>query len=103
MQKHLGVRFVYADIEDVGALQEQSAPLEFDDLPSALSALPTEVFSQLEEAAIICVMGGLEQVISDIRQYNPSLADILTTFVEKFEHMKIISAIQTSQASSLTS
>jgi signal transduction histidine kinase/DNA-binding response OmpR family regulator len=89
MQKHLGVRYVYAETKDSSQQNPAQAITAHD-----LSALSTEVLDQLEQAAKYNNISLMNTLIQQIRQDHPALADGLAKLAEAFEYEKIVLIIQ---------
>ncbi len=101
MQRHLGIRFVYEDGQQVAGSKEQRAAQKVL-TPEALAALPSEVLARLERAVARCEVNAIAQAIADIRAHDSSLADALTGLAEEFEYATIFAAIRESRSSPRT-
>ncbi len=95
MTKHLGVRFVYE--EDI---RLDAATPDIKNLPAALAQLPPDLPEQLQYAVEHSDLDLIDRVISDIRTYQPSTADILTEWADNFQYEQMLSVLQEERPSS---
>ena len=100
MHKHLGVRYIYEDIKENQSLNT-SDDMENALTPTAIAALPQELLTHLEEAAIRSKMNEVESLIEKVRELNAPLAEALAMLADGFEYPKIVTLIQQSQATQL--
>ena len=98
LHKHLGARFVY---EEPGAGDREphkwELPPDFS-LVSALSALPPALLGDLERATVQTDMLRIERLITRIRDYDMTLADVLATLADEFEYGKILTSLKTAMS-----
>ena len=98
MNKHIGVRYIYEDIKGLQSLTgtEANTSIDIKDAltPTALAALPFDLLTNLEEAAIRSKMNQIDSLINEIRTLNAPLADALAILAEAFEYPKIASLIE---------
>ncbi|MCP4359005.1 MAG: response regulator [Chloroflexi bacterium] len=91
IQEHLGVRYTYADEA------ETTEPLLAFEIPlsaQTLATLPANLRAKLETATMQANMKHIEQTISQIRPYDPILADELKRLADDFEYGKILAGLQ---------
>jgi PAS domain S-box-containing protein len=83
MHTHLGVQYVYEDSEGGKA---KSAEITVEELltPRALKALPTDIYTELQQAANVTDPGKVNYLLVRIREHNPPLADALTELMKQF-------------------
>jgi signal transduction histidine kinase/streptogramin lyase/DNA-binding NarL/FixJ family response regulator len=90
--KHIGVRFLYAkDDEAASAAKGKTQP---EDLKSALNMMPAELLIKLTEATELGDIEMMAQVIADIRQHNPTLAEDVAWLAHRFEYDKLLYLLQ---------
>ncbi|HEY9613331.1 hybrid sensor histidine kinase/response regulator, partial [Allocoleopsis sp.] len=92
MNKHIGVRYIYEDIKAPQSLAgtNTNTAVDIQDAltPTALAALPFDLLTHLEEAAIRSKMNQIDSLIHEIHTLNAPLADALTILAEGFEYPK---------------
>jgi signal transduction histidine kinase/CheY-like chemotaxis protein len=91
MQKHLGVRYRYAEPEQAPAPKQPSRPAV---TPEALAALPEELLAALEQAVLTTSPDAIEQVIEQIHSYDSELAHALTALTEEFAYAQVLALLQ---------
>ena len=81
MEKHLGVRYVYAEEEPLATAEASKM-----DLPSSevLAALPLELLASLSKAVKALDLKATEQIISRIGVENKALAKSLASLVKDY-------------------
>ncbi len=98
MHKHIGVHYIYEDISSVqsqvGTQTNTSVDIKDTLTPTALAALPCDLLTNLEEAAIRSKMNQIDSLISQIHTFNAPLADALSILADNFEYPKIASLIR---------
>jgi PAS domain S-box-containing protein len=89
IHKHLGVRYIY---------DEPTSFLPVDNptiiTPSAFAELPTELLTNLKQAAIRIDMDRIDKLIDEIRSLNTALAERLATLADDFKYDEILDLIQ---------
>jgi signal transduction histidine kinase/ligand-binding sensor domain-containing protein/CheY-like chemotaxis protein len=91
MHKHLGVNYVYEEVTD-------TAPEAADSLtPDALRALPGELLTQMEQAAIGLDIDLMSNLIEQIRQQNEPLANALAQLAHNFQYDRLSDLIEQAQ------
>ena len=93
MQQHLGVRYLYAQEPDgTTTIVEKSSgkPLT----PEALSVLPADVLTQLENVVSQADVTAIDEIIDDVQTYDSHLADSLAVLAYEFQYARILSVIQ---------
>jgi CheY-like chemotaxis protein len=94
---HLGVRFVYEDVEPAlpseapGQPIRQAADVE---LVRRLEALPSEWVTNLEQAAILGELRTLLDLIDQLGERDADLAEALAAMAYEFEHEEILMLIR---------
>ena len=83
MHKHLGVQYVYEESEG-GKAKSEELKVEEGLTPRALKALPTDIYTELQQAANVTDPGKVNHLIVRIREHNPSLADALSELMKQF-------------------
>jgi CheY-like chemotaxis protein len=94
MNKHIGVRYVYDESTDVTASTVSKTDIQDALKPEALVALPTELLANLEHVASFAYMSEIDRYIDEIRSYDATVADALTTLALDFEYGLIVTLIQ---------
>jgi PAS domain S-box-containing protein len=83
MHQHLGIQYVYEEGEGQPLKGEQQT-LEDVLTPTALTALPADIYAELQQAVNVTDPGRVNHLIGRIREYNPPLADILEELMKQF-------------------
>jgi predicted ATPase/signal transduction histidine kinase/CheY-like chemotaxis protein/tRNA A-37 threonylcarbamoyl transferase component Bud32 len=103
MNKHLGVRYIYEDIKGLQSLTgtETNTSVDIQDAltPTALAALPFDLLTNLEEAAIRSKMNQINSLINEIRTLDALLADALAILADSFEYPKMTALIRQAKES----
>jgi PAS domain S-box-containing protein len=96
LAKHLGVRFVYEEIErgDREKRQDTSETLRRGLSPADVAALPAGWVADLRGATIKADLNLMLTLIDQIRGDNPALADALVDLANNFEYQKILTLIE---------
>ena len=89
LTKHLGARFVSEKEQSVA----ETPSANMVDLPTAFAQMPPELLNQFRHAADLCDIKLLEQVIGEMRRYQPAAADMIQEWVNNFEYEKILGAL----------
>ncbi|MCP4403106.1 MAG: response regulator [bacterium] len=96
LKTYLGAQFVYEEGAERDAIAEQQGTtLRLD----ALAALPAELLSKLEQAALTSAIHKISVPIDDIRLHSPGVADALARLANSYEYREILAALR--QASPL--
>jgi signal transduction histidine kinase/DNA-binding NarL/FixJ family response regulator len=94
MAKHLGVRYVYEGTQN----QNPDFPLNYvlsESLTTeALTSLPTDWLTKLQQATIRLDWNLMVTLIDQIRTLDTALADMLLNWANNFEYDKILTFIQ---------
>jgi len=96
MQKHIGVRYMYEEQGSrdakygVGSKEESPRP----NLQSLISNFPSELLTDLEEAAKLCDMKMVDSAITEIRGHNATLANALAKLADDFQYDKLLALIE---------
>ena len=113
LTRRLGVRFLTADPEgassEAGELVEEGFAAgqpsaagqptaagigrQSEDLPSRMGKIPAEQIEALRQAALLGSLDEIMAAISQIRQQDAILADVLLALAEDFKHEKILALI----------
>jgi len=88
IRTHLGVRYVCDDPRE--SEEEGKAELR----PESLAALPSELLTKLEKSLVLADVGGISEVIRDIRGYDAELARGLERQIDDFDYDSILDEIQ---------
>jgi len=105
LSKHLGVRFLYEDLED----RKPDTPGEYPqealtsvagqpELVEELAALPADLVTDLKRATVQADWGLILSLIDQIRGQNEALADVLTDLANDFEYRDILTLIQLAES-----
>jgi PAS domain S-box-containing protein len=96
MQKHIGVRYIYADSEGSSLqMASNSQPiLSSEDLAEQLRSLPTNLINVLQTSLHNVDLDSLSDSIKEINNTNSSLASTLKKQIDNFEYEQILAAIQ---------
>lgn len=89
MHKHIGVRYVYEEMTDITPVLTQEVLT-----PEALAALPKELLTQLQKAAIMLDMEETQVLISQVRSHNESLANTLDQLTKDFQYDRLQDLIE---------
>ncbi len=96
MSTHIGVKFVYEERSQVAersqVSQEDQATRE--ELYAAMTSLPSELLTSLEDAARFCDIANIAGMLPEIRRYSAPLADAVARLVEDFYYDGIVALIQ---------
>jgi len=87
MVKHIGVRYIYAEME-------RPEKLEIKNLQAELTALPPELLTKLEQAALDIDIEMINELLSEIHSHNSALARQLRALANEFRYDEIASLIQ---------
>ena len=90
MTKHLGVRFVYKEVDGQNKPAAAAEQLSTTDLQSIMAGLPPELLEKLAEATDSCDADKIDSIIGEIRTYDDQLGDLLTRLSRKFAYNEII-------------
>jgi len=93
LEKHLGVRFVYAEPTPIAEEVEDTAPETDARLRDALSAVPRSTLTQLAQAAARADIHQIITLIEEVRTYNSASADIILTKANEFDYPAIVRLI----------
>ncbi len=93
MSKHIGVKFVYEEGQQVASSKEQIAEQEIL-TPETLAALPAEWLAALKQGAEETDVEVLFEVIEQIREHDAVIADALKRLAEDFEYDEILGLLQ---------
>ncbi|MCP4403491.1 MAG: response regulator [bacterium] len=93
MSTHIGVKFVYGDVERQ-KVQSEGQKTKETLTPEALAALPDEWVTNLKQGAEEVDVELLFSVIEQIRDRDATLADALARLAEDFEYDEILALIQ---------
>ena len=83
LHQHLGVQYVYEEGEGQTLKGEQQT-LEDVLTPTALTALPADIYAELQQAVNVTDPGRVNHLLGRIREHNPPLADILAELMKQF-------------------
>jgi CheY-like chemotaxis protein len=95
MQKHLGVRYRYAEPAPAPAPAAPAAP---HITPEALAALPEALRAALEHAVLTTNPDAIERVIGQIQAHDVALARELSVLAEDVAYAQILALLQDTPA-----
>jgi two-component system sensor histidine kinase/response regulator len=93
LAKHLGVRFVYEEIER----DREKRQVTSDFLARDRAGLPAGWVSDLQEATIRADLSLILALIDQIREEDPALADVLTDLAHNFQYQEILTSIASTE------
>jgi len=91
LKKHLPVRYIYSEASKVSAPAQEEHSL----IPDQVAELPAQIKDSLYQAVIECDMEQINDILNQLRQLNPELADILQKLAESFNYQKIVEYLTT--------
>ena len=94
MAQHLGVRYVYAEKDEVGKMKEEKKASDFRLQTSDLSVMPSDWLVQLHQAATKLRGKDIVQLTEQIPEKYTQLAKALLDLVEDFRFDTIINLIE---------
>ena len=97
LAKHLGVRYVYEEVAPPVISKAFDHPARREDdarLVEGLAALPSKWVSDLQRAAILGDLRQMLQLLEQIRDQSPDLAEALAALSHEFEHERILMLIE---------
>jgi signal transduction histidine kinase/CheY-like chemotaxis protein len=94
MYKHIGVRYIYDDSGEGNGSGSSPVDLQQALAPENLATLPIELLQQLEEAANFADFAKIDQLISEIRTGNATIASALSTLADEFAYDKIAESLK---------
>ena len=103
LAKHLGVRYVYEEVAPPVLSEAFDHPTRQEDdahLIEGLAALPGEWVGNLQRAAILGDLRQMLQLLEQIREQDPDLAESLAALTHDFEHERILMLIEEATAES---
>ena len=89
MEKHLGVRFIYAETN--GSTEDTIAEMILT--PDMFQAMPTEWVQKLRRNALLGDVNKLMEMISELDQQDEQLATILYELVDRYEFERILAVL----------
>jgi CheY-like chemotaxis protein len=92
LAKHLGVRFVYEELERDGEKRQVTSDL----LARDMAGLPAGWVSDLQEATVKADLNLMLILIDQIRDGDPALADALADLARDFQYQKILTLLEES-------
>jgi CheY-like chemotaxis protein len=93
LEQHLGVKFIW----------DRETPVTFAEVPDPSNTLadlgmqPTELLDRLASAVQECDMENIAATLTEIRHYNPTLAETLADLADNFAYVEIFQLIQDAQ------
>ncbi len=85
MHHHIGVEYLYEDIEEVASKVDSEEILT----PKALKIVPVELLTKLEGLSVQANIMEVDKVIAEINSYSEGVARALTDLADGFEYSKI--------------
>ena len=101
LAKHLGVRYVYEEIAAPLLSEAFDHPARHEDDPELierLAAQPDEWVSDLQQATILGDLRQMLQLLDQIREQDPDLAEALAALTHDFEHERMLMVIEEARA-----
>ena len=95
MQKHLGVRYIYEDLQSTTTENVNNADVL---TKTAIEALPADLVTQLQEAIFASDLDLIDTVTEQIKRENTPLGEVIKNCLHNFEYEKILDFIPTYQA-----
>ncbi len=92
MEKHLGLRYIYAADSEKGSAHEQSLNVRSE--PLQLTNLPEDLQKDLHTAALVLDCDRTMEVINRIAQHDAAVADYLRPFVDRFDFNYILQLLE---------
>ncbi|MEW6491278.1 MAG: AAA family ATPase [Cyanobacteriota bacterium] len=90
LQKHIGVQFVFEDVNPMPGSNENEVNIL---TTSALTALPTELLVNLQQAISNLDLEQIQTVIGQIREINRPLASAIEGDIKKFQYEQLLDLI----------
>ena len=97
LAKHLGVRYVYEEVAAPLLSEAFDHPAWHEDDPELverLAAQPDEWVSDLQQATILGDLRQMLQLLDQIREQDPELAEALAALTHDFEHERMLMLIE---------
>ncbi|MDM8539028.1 ATP-binding protein, partial [Desulfobacterales bacterium HSG17] len=85
MHRHMGIRFIYEDKENNRLHEHKSKTISFEEF----SNIPDDILKRLKQPAIDADMEKVDEIINEIYEINPDLAEKLAALAADFEYGKI--------------
>ncbi|MEO0971221.1 MAG: response regulator [Cyanobacteria bacterium J06639_18] len=92
MQKHLGVRYIYEDLQSTTTENVNNADVL---TKTAIEALPADLVTQLQEAIFASDLDLIDTVTEQIKRENTPLGEVIKNCLHNFEYEKILDLIPT--------
>jgi CheY-like chemotaxis protein len=92
--KHLGVKFIYEELETLTPLPTSSGPQEQLLSSEDLDIIPLEILSELKSAAIEADLTRILELIDQVSDLDPEVADQLGFIARNFEYQKLMSLLE---------
>jgi len=97
LSKHLGVRFVYEQVEPAPHLKpvDRAAVQDADlELAERLAALPSKWVTRLQQAIILGEWTAIAELIAQIREQDAELGQALAALAHQFEHDRMLTIMR---------
>jgi CheY-like chemotaxis protein len=94
MRKHIGVRYIYEASGTNGELFTAREQPKLEALKPEIRALPAELLARLSEGTELGDTVMINDVTTEIRRYNPILAERLAQLARNFEYDRLLNFIQ---------
>ncbi len=95
MQQHLGVQYLYEDIQPEEE-HEEDLSLSAADL-TALASLPAELRKCLEDTLLMADLQAIAEIIQDVSTYDAELGRRLAYLADDFKYQTILEALEQTQ------
>ncbi len=96
IQKHLAVQYLYAEATEMATAVPSTTGANGAEAKDA-GPLPPALLAQLQQATAQADMAQIENLVTAVSQYNPSLAEELQRLADEFEYGKILTRLQTEE------
>ncbi len=90
LEKHLGVRFQYAEDKSPSPEDEEADSPERQEIVTMLDALPDKMLSRFDAAIRLSDVAGIEKGLNEIGGVNPRLGRFLKTLADQYAYEEIV-------------
>jgi len=97
IRQHIGLRYIYADETETTVANESAINEAAPSIRVSLQDLPADLITGMREAAINGYMKKLNQLIEQVADYNPQLAQSLQTMADGYEYDRLTEALDSDE------